>query len=512
MVRERLSTGAGKFASDVTWSLVSIGVVALAGAVLNLLIGNRLGPGGLGLYSLVLAVYFFVGTTVGGLGVPQAVVKYVAEASDDENARGQLLRTALLLTFLSGLAFTGLVFSGAGWLAHLLHMPRLAPLLRLLSGVFPLFLANKTFSSWLNGRREMRWAAVLDGVRYALMLGATWLLLPRWGLNGSVYALWIPEIVLLVVVLLCVVRGVREGGSKIHKWLEQGRDLLSFGWKMMFALVLGALNTRVDVFLIGYFLTEREVGVYSAALLLVNGLLILPSAIQRVVYPALSKYHGEGNTARMEDIVNRSIHYSLLFLGLATLLLCLWIRPVLHLLYSSQGEFMNAAGPFLILMLGMVIYGAITPIGPAPASGGRPDLNSKIAAVSLILNAGLNVWLVPRYGLVGSAAATAAASMVCALLVMEATRRVLAVRLELRRWAKIYGAFVLLMVLGLLFRSRIHPALSTVLLVIAYAGSLRLIGAVSPGDIQLWKRVEKEWLFDRGRAVDVCREEQPHVL
>ena len=69
--------------------------------------------------------------------------------------------------------------------------------------------------------------------------------------------------------------------------------LLSFGIRTVIGNSVILINYYADTLMIGYFLTEEAVGVYSVAVILSQFLWLIPDSIQKITYPIISEYHGK---------------------------------------------------------------------------------------------------------------------------------------------------------------------------------------------------------------------------
>ena len=77
----------------------------------------------------------------------------------------------------------------------------------------------------------------------------------------------------------------------------------------------------------------------------------------------------------------------------------------------------------LILMLGLLLRGLAGPAQSLLVVAGRQNLAALIMGCTVLINAGLNVWLIPRMGITGAATATAAAFAFEAVATMVMARR-----------------------------------------------------------------------------------------
>ena len=109
----------------------------------------------------------------------------------------------------------------------------------------------------------------------------------------------------------------------------------------------------------------------------------------------------------------------------AFILLILFPRDVVAIFGSG---FSAAAAVTIVLVVGKAIDAATGPCAMMLKMSGRPALNMADNVAALALNIGLNLWLIPRYGILGSAVAWAVALGVVNLA------RAVQVRLTMRMW------------------------------------------------------------------------------
>ena len=74
---------ARKFAFDVSWVFTSQVITLATGFLLSVILGRFLGAAAFGLFTMTLTIYT-IASLVGGIGIPVAIVKYVAEFKDNK--------------------------------------------------------------------------------------------------------------------------------------------------------------------------------------------------------------------------------------------------------------------------------------------------------------------------------------------------------------------------------------------------------------------------------------------
>lgn len=478
-----MSDSLRKFTLNVGWAFSSTAVAAVIGFGLNLVVGNSLGPEGLGLYGIVLTVYL-VGTMAAAIGLPSALIKYSAEYQHEPEKLDSMVSAVLLLSTPLGL-LTGLgIFALAGFTGRLLGMPALPALLRALAIVVPFFMVNKTFLALLNGLRLMHIVSPAESLRYVLMLAFTLLLISNgYGVRGAVYAMILPEFLLLPLLVFFARKHYRP---RLKDLWATTRTLTAFGLQTFLGNVIDNIGTRLNIFLIGYFLTESEVGIFTAATMFYTGLMTLPAAVQRITNPTISAQHGNNDLPAITSTVNQVMKYVMILLGAMGILFILFVRPVIHIAYPNEPQFLEAVLPLTILMFSLTSYSAISAIGSAPASMGQPRWNVVYAVVSLTVGLILNVLLVPRLGISGSAVATSITNVLAPLFFVYVLHTPLRIHIQFTTLVKLFLISVSMDLLALLgTQCGFHPLVLAPLLMALYVGSLVLTRTVRRRDIAI---------------------------
>ena len=143
-----------KFAFDVGITLFASVVTLPLGFVITIVLGRYLGAADLGLYRMVSTIYGIV-ILVAALGIPAAMIKYVAEFKDDKNKFNQIVSSSVITSFFLGIGFALLFYFTSGIFAGIFSMPELSGLLKILSPVFPFVLVGGALRGLLNGLKEM---------------------------------------------------------------------------------------------------------------------------------------------------------------------------------------------------------------------------------------------------------------------------------------------------------------------------------------------------------------------
>jgi len=394
----------GKFSRDVSWNLASFVFLGLSGILLNIIVGRFYGAEILGVFNQVFAIYIFL-SQLAVFGLRFSVLKHVAEFSDDQQACNAIISSAIAVSALCAGVVSGISWLLSDWFGSIFNSPRVAQgWLIVLPGFF-CFALNKVLMGVLNGFREMKAYAFATGSRYILMvimlIGCVLFKAPGYAITLAIS--W-GEIILLFALLWTTRRLYRP--VWITRWSGWGRRHFVFGAKSFLSGTLAELNTRVDVIMLGYFTTDRAVGIYSMAALIVEGFMQVLIVVRDNLNPLLTKYATQNRKEELKQMTRRGLiilYPAVTLLGLIAVL----VYPYFIKFFVADQEFLIGWLPFGILMAGLVLASGYLPFNMFLVQAGFPGLHTFFEIMIVGSNIVLNALFIPRWGLYGAAAATA---------------------------------------------------------------------------------------------------------
>ncbi len=387
---------------------MAIGFNALTALGISILLARMLGPSDLGIYRLTRTLTYLISVLI-GLGMPSAVIKFVAEQETDHLARQKILTATIVMSSIIGFLMAAVFFSVSPMLAVFFGNHELVIFFQLTSPLLLLFSLNTTMQSYLVGLHRMRafsFSIILENVM--LVIFTIVFVLNGQGALGAIEAL----IIGAFMNSLYLIKSTNLRQQLVFKDIKKkSRQILTFGLNILASTVVNQVNYRADVLALGYFLKEKEVGFYSVGITLGSFFLLLPSAIQKVTYPATSKYWGNDLHETLHELLDRTTRYTMLALLIVAFPFLLFSREIIITLYGN--EFLPSLFVLQILILGMIIDGGLGQcIGGTLSGMGRPDLSAKISTVVAILNFLFLITFIPMLGIVGAALATALGYMI----------------------------------------------------------------------------------------------------
>jgi O-antigen/teichoic acid export membrane protein len=253
------------------------------------------------------------------------------------------------------------------------------------------------------------------------------------------------------------------------------REMQRFGLPLVpAALALIAINFS-DRFFLAHLAGLDEVGVYEMGMRVASAMVLLLTAF-RMAWPAFAySIEDELQARRTYAFVLTYLVLITSWVALALGLLAPWIVRLL----SSDSSFDEGARVVAILAFAKAAYAAYIVMAIGVGRARRTQFNWVITGAAALVDIGLNLILVPRYGMFGSAAATAAAFVVLFLGMTWYAQRVYPVPYQWRRVLTAAAVAVGLTVLGKLLDVPLAVAL---LLVGVYPIVLLVFGFYLPAE------------------------------
>ena len=394
----------GKFNIDLSWNIISFGLIAIIGLLINVVIVKFLNYEALGVFNQVLAFYLIL-SQLSSFGIHLSIQRYIPELQNKEEQKSSLMGALILLIGVS-LLFLGLSFLFFTYIPLFSNEIRTSVIIAI-PGVF-LFSINKLLLSYLIGIRSMKAYSIFNALRYFLMLlflGC--LIMLSWDI---VLLLVISELFLtfaLLVYLYKEFKGLNK--SDLSKWMKKH---FHFGRKSFWGNLLLDANTKVDVIVLGLFVSTELVGVYSFAALFYEGFSQFLVVIRNNINPIITNAYFNSGKQIMNRVISKSIKKTYKFmtpLGLTGVL----GYPVVLLVFGESAFFKESWVIFGILMLTNIGFSGLIPFNTIFNQIGQPLKQTLFFGVYFGINLILNLLLIPIIGVFGAAIALFTASALC---------------------------------------------------------------------------------------------------
>ena len=387
-----------QFVKDTGTTALTRMLTRVFGLLSTVLLARFLGPSGNGYYTLAL---LFASTTVAlmNFGLSSTTIYYLARGKyNREEVLGHL--------FLFNIFVTALALS-VGWIIVIYFKDWLfpqTPRTYLLLGIWiiPGSFFYRFFRSALLGLQRFdlyNFGQVFWAVARLLLLALAFFLFDA-KISGAILA----EATSWMLGALLFFHWTK---SAVPRWsfhfnIPLIQEMLVYGFQSYLGNLLAFFNYRSNLFLINFFLGPSAVGIYSIAVGLAERLWLISQTASTVLLPRVSAATDPEWRRRFTPLITRTVF---IMVFPAAILLGFFARPLIVLLYSEA--FLEAAQPLQILLIGIVTFSLSRVLAQDIAGRGYPLLNTYTSALALAVNIGLNLLLIPLWGIKGAAWASA---------------------------------------------------------------------------------------------------------
>jgi O-antigen/teichoic acid export membrane protein len=375
------SVARGTLINLATRTLSVVGVLGITA------ITARLGTEVQGAFALFTSVEGVLLALLSGFGI--ALARRVSHHGGDTRALVAAVALCCMgLGAAAGLALWSLAHWGPAAYGSLWILALGAPLLLLAPNLGGLWLGAGRMAPMALLTLAPPWLALL-------LLSLLWLAQAT-GLQ-PVLGAWVAAKVLVGLALLWALwRGARLAAPA---WAAL-RAEMPFVVTIGLTNLVGLLNYRVGLFVIERTLGLGTTGVYSIAVVVAELLWFVSSSLTQAVYGRIGtpdRAAAAATTVRALQLGIAALVLAAPLLGLAAVLV---VPRVLGPAYAAS------LLPLAVLLPGVLVFGGASALSAYFTNhAGRPQVPARVAALSLAVNAGLSLLLVPRLGMAGAALA-----------------------------------------------------------------------------------------------------------
>jgi O-antigen/teichoic acid export membrane protein len=383
----------------------------MAFSMLNvILLARILQPGIYGEYAFLLTLVEIL-TILALLGTPSLITREVSSGISGRSfflvkgvLRWSRAVTALGSLVISAAALTVLYFNKGGIIQSL----GLAGLLFGISLVMIDSFMNQNYCT-LQGLHKIILPQVLSNLLvpglFFLSLVIVFLLAPgHWNVDLIFFFLFLTRLLVMVASEFFKNRLLPNDVKAVvpefqaRKWISSALPLLGVGLMVI-------INRRIDIIMLGFLASARDIGIYRVAQRGAEILLIGIMAVDAELNPIVARDLDKGEKKGLQAIISKSIWSSLVITLPLALLFIFGGKPLISLIYGDA--YTPAAVPLAILSSGYLSL-CFLGRGNVILTMGRFEKYTLMAvAIGAGLNIFLNVLLIPGYGINGAAAATA---------------------------------------------------------------------------------------------------------
>ncbi len=200
------------------------------------------------------------------------------------------------------------------------------------------------------------------------------------------------------------------------------KDILRKAFPFGLHTIFGLIYFQIDTVMLSIMKGDIEVGYYQASMRVILAGLIISDVIINAFYPVLSRLFKQG----IDALRNQARHMNkiLFVLGIPfSAFMFIFSNEIIHILYGAGYDKSILIFQILAWLLVLRFFGSA--YGLVITSANRQSLRMYSVFVASVVNIGLNLVLIPKYGNIGASVATVITNSILTVVYILITKRLL---------------------------------------------------------------------------------------
>jgi O-antigen/teichoic acid export membrane protein len=174
------------------------------------------------------------------------------------------------------------------------------------------------------------------------------------------------------------------------------------------------------------------------------------NSISQVNFPKLSKAYAEKKIKQIHQIFSNSLSMSFAILSCTSMIFIFHLKPLIEIFLPKYPDMIR---PFTILAVMFVLSASFNSIGTIFTSMGKPLLGASPIFLGLLLNVFLNLYLIPKIGLIGAAIATGSSYILRFIVLNLLVEKKINSKYSYAKLVTMYIVFANFVFLGMLYKN-----------------------------------------------------------
>lgn len=391
--------------------------ISLKGLIILPILAKTIGASGYGSWELVLiTVSIFQPFIL--LGLDNSILRFFSSKEKEEIVKGVF--TAFFVILVTGTAVSLILFLSSDLLAiTLLKEESLTSVVKLASSLVIITALNTIILSSFRifGIIKRYFVIVLLQTLFEVGLIA-FFVLSGYGLYGALISMVITGIVILVIELYFI--GSYAGFT--FPDFSILRPLLKYGLPLVPTAIFVFVISSSDRYVIGFFMSVRDVGIYSAAYGIGSVTIMFSAYLLYILRPTIYRLYDKRKVDEVKVYLSYSWKYILMFSIPSIFGLSILAEPLLAVLTTSDfisvGKFIIPLVAFSTCLYSMeLIFGVVIRLFK------RTNIFAIVSGTTAAINLGLNIIFIPRWGVIGAAITTLIAYAIATIIICYKSRQ-----------------------------------------------------------------------------------------
>jgi len=374
--------------------------------ITRIIMARYLGPGEYGLFSLVLSIFSVISIFV-AVGIPGGVIRYVSEFRDNREKVLSIVKTSLIITFFISVSVSILTFIFSDFLfLNIFGNIRGSFLLKSMIPFFILLAVTSIFTSIMIAYKRIEYRVYSEDIGKNIVRLAIMLFLFYLGYDiVSAFAGYVAGIIISFIISIYFVHKklIKLSG----RWSFDSviaSNLLSYSWPLIFSSFFIAIMGHIDILMIGYFLETTDIGLYNAALMTAQIVILFSAPFVAIFLPTITDLYSKGKKNETVAVYKTVTKWLFFVISPISVAIMLFSDEIIGILFGSA--YSGASMPLFFLSIGYFITSILHASHDIINLHKKTKIHLYAAITTMIIAIFLNLFMIPRYGILGASVAT----------------------------------------------------------------------------------------------------------
>jgi O-antigen/teichoic acid export membrane protein len=346
-------------------------------------------------------------------GLDEAVTRFLPR-TDDTGEQREIVASAFRIATVLSVLFGTLSFLTADLIASFVFdSPGLSPIIQVFSVGLPFYVLYQLYISGFQGQLS---TGPTVAVRELLLPGSRLAFIAVFAFAGfGVFGIAVSynlAYIIAAIVALYIFLGTEFSLKQLLTTpvsRSRYREMLTFSLPLVVTGSLGIITRQSDLLLIGIFKNSTSVGIYDIVYVLAQFLMFFSTALNYLFKPLISRLDSQDKIGEMNRIYTIVTRWDVMLSFPIFVLIVAFPTQTLGTLFGKS----YVDGTLALTLLAVGYYGAKIAgmAGSFLICVGKTKILMQLSIATSVLNIGLNILLIPQYGIVGAAIATGTARL-----------------------------------------------------------------------------------------------------
>ncbi|MBI5056302.1 MAG: flippase [Nitrospirae bacterium] len=381
-------------------------VFNILGYVTSIAMTRTVGPSIFGVFNLA-NIITWIAQIFSSAGLNEGLLRFVAfyKGKDDNQRLKGAIVFGTKITFSLSLALTLIIFFCADYMAEqFFHDKSLGLAIKILIISLPFLTLGELWLKVIQSFQVIKYQVYIQKFYQPMIKLTAMVVLFLIGLKlGGILAASVISILAGFIFSFYYLIKIFPVYKRLPVPIYEKKELMAFSLPMSLTQLMGVVTFYIDSLMLGYFKTPVEVGVYSAVVRVAILVLLPMTSFNSIFAPMISESYSKGETTKLENLFKTTTKWTFILSFPLFLLFVLFAESIMKIF--GEGFAVGAAA-LIILGTGELINSGVGSVGYMLMMTGKAKIVLFNSLVFLSMNVILNYLLIPRYGVVGAAAAT----------------------------------------------------------------------------------------------------------